>query len=34
MDSKRNWYMAKPWIIASFHPAFLMRQPEQKNWLG
>ena len=27
--------MAKPWIIASFHPAFLMRQPEQKKlaWL-
>ena len=26
---------AKPWIIASFHPAFLMRQPEQKKlaWL-
>ena len=23
--------MAKPWIIASFHPAFLMRQPEQKK---
>ena len=23
---------AKPWIIASFHPAFLMRQPEQKKW--
>ncbi len=25
----------KPWIIASFHPAFLMRQPEQKKfaWL-
>ena len=25
----------KPWIIASFHPAFLMRQPEQKklSWL-
>ena len=22
----------KPWIIASFHPAFLMRQPEQKKW--
>lgn len=21
----------KPWIIASFHPAFLMRQPEQKK---
>ena len=23
--------LAKPWIIASFHPAFLMRQPEQKK---
>ena len=23
--------MAKPWVIASFHPAFLMRQPEQKK---
>ena len=23
--------MVKPWIIASFHPAFLMRQPEQKK---
>jgi len=22
---------AQPWIIASFHPAFLMRQPEQKK---
>ena len=22
---------ATPWIIASFHPAFLMRQPEQKK---
>ena len=22
---------AAPWIIASFHPAFLMRQPEQKK---
>ena len=21
----------KPWKIASFHPAFLMRQPEQKK---
>ena len=21
----------KPWIIASFHPAFLMRQPAQKK---
>ena len=25
----------KPWIISSFHPAFLMRQPEQKklSWI-
>ena len=23
--------LAKPWIIASFHPAFLMRQPDQKK---
>ena len=25
----------KPWIIASFHPAFLMRQPDQKkkSWI-
>ena len=23
--------VAKPWIIASFHPAFLMRQPDQKK---
>ena len=23
--------LIKPWIIASFHPAFLMRQPEQKK---
>ena len=22
---------AKPWVIASFHPAFLIRQPEQKK---
>ena len=22
---------AKPWVISSFHPAFLMRQPEQKK---
>ena len=22
----------KPWFIASFHPAFLMRQPEQKKF--
>ena len=21
----------EPWVIASFHPAFLMRQPEQKK---
>ncbi len=26
---------AKPWIICSFHPAFLMRQPDQKklSWI-
>ena len=24
--------LANPWIIASFHPAFLMRQPEQKKF--
>ena len=23
--------LVKPWIISSFHPAFLMRQPEQKK---
>ena len=23
--------LSKPWIIASFHPAFLMRQPDQKK---
>ena len=23
---------SKIWIIASFHPAFLMRQPDQKKW--
>ena len=22
----------KPWVISSFHPAFLMRQPEQKKF--
>ena len=22
----------RPWVIASFHPAFLMRQPEQKKF--
>ena len=32
---KKNIGTAKPWIIASFHPAFLMRQPEQKklSWI-
>jgi len=27
--------ITKPWIISSFHPAFLMRQPEQKkmSWI-
>jgi len=28
---QKNVGSAKPWIIASFHPAFLMRQPEQKK---
>ncbi len=28
---KKGIGMAKPWVIASFHPAFLMRQPEQKK---
>ena len=28
---KRNIGKIEPWIIASFHPAFLMRQPEQKK---
>ena len=23
---------SRPWVIASFHPAFLMRQPEQKKF--
>ena len=23
---------SKPWVIASFHPAFLMRQPDQKKF--
>tara|TARA_B100000029_G_scaffold107928_1_gene99220 strand:+ start:6353 stop:7060 length:708 start_codon:yes stop_codon:yes gene_type:complete len=27
----KNIGASKPWIIASFHPAFLMRQPEQKK---
>ena len=34
--ARGKWYQkkigeTKPWIIASFHPAFLMRQPEQKK---
>ena len=34
--ARGNWIQkeignSKPWIIASFHPAFLMRQPEQKK---
>ena len=34
--ARGNWMQkeigtAKPWVIASFHPAFLMRQPEQKK---
>ena len=28
---QRKMGMANPWVIASFHPAFLMRQPEQKK---
>ena len=28
---QKNIGKVKPWIIASFHPAFLMRQPEQKK---
>ena len=28
---KKEIGSVKPWIIASFHPAFLMRQPEQKK---
>ena len=30
MDRKKIG-SAKLWIIASFHPAFLMRQPQQKK---
>ena len=35
--ARRKWIqrkigLANPWIIASFHPAFLMRQPEQKKF--
>ena len=29
--TQKNIGSVKPWIIASFHPAFLMRQPEQKK---
>ena len=34
--ARRKWFqkeigVARPWIIASFHPAFLMSQPEQKK---
>jgi len=34
--ARGNWVQKeigsiKPWILASFHPAFLMRQPEQKK---
>ena len=29
---KKNIGLASPWIIASFHPAFLMRQPDQKKF--
>ena len=28
---QKNIGESMPWIIASFHPAFLMRQPEQKK---
>ena len=28
---QKNIGIARPWVIASFHPAFLMRQPEQKK---
>ena len=33
--SQKEIGTAKPWIIATFHPAFLMRQPEQKklSWI-
>jgi len=32
---KKKIKSVEPWIISSFHPAFLMRQPEQKklSWL-
>lgn len=35
--ARGKWYqkeigITKPWIIASFHPAFLMRQPDQKKF--
>ena len=32
---KKDIGTASPWIIASFHPAFLMRQPDQKklSWI-
>jgi uracil-DNA glycosylase len=29
--TQKNIGIAKTWIIASFHPAYLMRQPEQKK---
>jgi len=29
---QRKIGLANPWIIATFHPAFLMRQPEQKKF--
>mgnify|MGYP001471043833 CR=1 FL=1 len=28
---QKEFGLAKPWVIASFHPAFLMRQPDQKK---
>ena len=32
--SQKELGTTKLWVIASFHPAFLMRQPEQNNMLG
>ena len=31
MGKQKNWYF-NPEVIASFHPAFLMRQPDQKKY--
>jgi DNA polymerase len=35
--ARGNWVKkeigsASPWVIATFHPAFLMRQPDQKEF--